>query len=136
MMLHPEAAMKDQIIDLSDGDQLSADMAFPGLCRTKVGFYTTFAKRIGNSSPPPSSYPLSQLLKPCFSRLSPSGSRSLHILDVQSSFTDYELERSTFNLTVPQRFNFARDVIDVWASAEQVLALVFVRAQYTVHSTM
>ena len=106
--------------------QFTADMALPGLGRSSAGLYITFARRIGQSSSLPSCYPQRQTLRVCSPCLSPLGTRSLHILDVQSSFTDYEHERRTFNLTVPQRFNFARDVIDVWASAEQVLALVFV----------
>ncbi|KAK7507797.1 hypothetical protein BaRGS_00000762 [Batillaria attramentaria] len=47
------------------------------------------------------------------------GARCLNVLDVQSTFTDFEHERRTFKLEQPKYFNFARDVFDVWAAAEQ-----------------
>jgi acyl-coenzyme A synthetase/AMP-(fatty) acid ligase len=41
--------------------------------------------------------------------------------------TDYEAARDSFRLTVPSRFNFARDVVDAWAAREPgKLALVAV----------
>lgn len=45
--------------------------------------------------------------------------RKFHVLDVQTSFTDFEHERQTFVIPSPQRFNFARDIVDVWAAAER-----------------
>lgn len=56
--------------------------------------------------------------------------RRLHLLDVQTSFRDYEAERRTFRLAVPQKFNFARDVVDVWASAEKVSTISSVHLPY------
>ncbi|KAK7507796.1 hypothetical protein BaRGS_00000761 [Batillaria attramentaria] len=47
------------------------------------------------------------------------GVRCLNVLDVQSTYTDFEHERRTFKLEQPKYFNFARDVFDVWAAAEQ-----------------
>ncbi|KAL8593286.1 hypothetical protein ACOMHN_009939 [Nucella lapillus] len=38
---------------------------------------------------------------------------------MSSTFSDYEHERRTFNITVPEKFNFALNVFDVWAAADQ-----------------
>ncbi|XP_076443412.1 acyl-coenzyme A synthetase ACSM3, mitochondrial-like [Babylonia areolata] len=45
--------------------------------------------------------------------------RNVHSFGVQSAFMDYEHARNTFSLTVPEKFNFARDVLDVWAAADK-----------------
>ena len=36
-------------------------------------------------------------------------------------YTDYDTERKNFQLTVPQYYNFASDVIDSWAEKEKVV---------------
>jgi len=38
--------------------------------------------------------------------------------DLAPNMTDYEETRRTFRLEVPERFNFARDVVDAWAARE------------------
>ncbi|GIX72549.1 acyl-coenzyme A synthetase ACSM4, mitochondrial [Caerostris extrusa] len=37
----------------------------------------------------------------------------------RAGFDSYEKERSTWNITIPEKFNFAQDVIDVWARKEK-----------------
>lgn len=37
-----------------------------------------------------------------------------------AGFNDYEFERENFRLPVPEYYNFATDVIDIWAEAERV----------------
>ncbi|XP_070186257.1 acyl-coenzyme A synthetase ACSM3, mitochondrial-like [Littorina saxatilis] len=95
-------------------------MALPRLGRFNKWLYPLFAAKKLASVTFLSSCHLrkhtQQLCSVFSSRLS---ARSFSILDVQSTFSDYEKERRTFNLTVPQQYNFTRDVIDVWASAEQ-----------------
>ncbi|XP_046361795.2 acyl-coenzyme A synthetase ACSM3, mitochondrial-like [Haliotis rufescens] len=46
-------------------------------------------------------------------------SYGLREYSVFDEFTDYEHEKKTFKLDVPEYYNFARDVIDKWADAEQ-----------------
>lgn len=46
--------------------------------------------------------------------------RSFHPIDQQGNITDYEHERKSSNLIAPPKFNFVRDVIEVWATAEKV----------------
>ncbi|MEW6058836.1 MAG: AMP-binding protein [Actinomycetota bacterium] len=47
------------------------------------------------------------------------------MLDVPPNMTDYEEARRGFRLEVPDRFNYARDVVDVWAArAPAKLALL------------
>ncbi|XP_046581928.1 acyl-coenzyme A synthetase ACSM3, mitochondrial-like [Haliotis rubra] len=53
--------------------------------------------------------------RPHFQALS-YGLREYSVCD---PFTDYEQEKKTFQLDVPEYFNFAKDVIDKWADAEQ-----------------
>jgi acyl-coenzyme A synthetase/AMP-(fatty) acid ligase len=49
--------------------------------------------------------------------------------DVTPNMTDYEETRRTFRLEVPERFNFARDVVDAWARRDPAkLALLAVDA--------
>ena len=38
----------------------------------------------------------------------------------RSGFEDYEKERASWNVTIPEKFNFASDVLDVWALKEKV----------------
>ena len=38
--------------------------------------------------------------------------------DLAPNMTDYEETRRTFRLRVPERFNYARDVVDAWAARE------------------
>jgi len=38
--------------------------------------------------------------------------------DVAPNMTDYEATRAAFRLEVPERFNYARDVVDAWAARE------------------
>ena len=40
--------------------------------------------------------------------------------------TDYEQERASFSLKVPETFNFGVDVIDKWAEDPEKLAMVWV----------
>src|SRR5947209_3834651 len=42
------------------------------------------------------------------------------------NMTDYEAERHSFHLEVPEYFNFAIDVIDKWASDPNKLAMLWV----------
>ena len=44
--------------------------------------------------------------------------------DAPPNMTDYEETRRTFNLDVPERFNFGFDVVDKWAEDHTKLALV------------
>ncbi|MGZ8596069.1 MAG: AMP-binding protein, partial [Actinomycetota bacterium] len=39
-------------------------------------------------------------------------------MDLAPNMTDYEETRRTFRLQVPERFNYARDVVDAWAARE------------------
>ena len=51
------------------------------------------------------------------------------MVDVTPNMTDYEATRRSFRLRVPERFNFARDVVDAWAAREpDRLALLAVDA--------
>ena len=50
-------------------------------------------------------------------------SSGLDITSTQPSaagFDDYEQERKNFSLPMPTYYNFATDVIDVWAEKEKV----------------
>lgn len=50
-------------------------------------------------------------------------------MDVAPNMTDYEETRRTFSLEVPERFNYARDVVDAWAACDPgKLALLSVNA--------
>lgn len=50
-------------------------------------------------------------------------------MDVSPNMTDYEETRRTFRLEVPERFNYARDVVDAWAARDpRKLALYSVHA--------
>ena len=40
------------------------------------------------------------------------------MVDVPMNMTDYEETRRTFRLDVPERFNYARDVVDAWAGRD------------------
>lgn len=54
-------------------------------------------------------------------------------MDVPPNMTDYEESRRTFRLEVPERFNYARDVVDAWATREpRKLALHAVNASGSV----
>ncbi|GIX49773.1 MAG: hypothetical protein KatS3mg131_3984 [Candidatus Tectimicrobiota bacterium] len=46
-----------------------------------------------------------------------------------ANMTDYERERATFRLEVPDTFNFGYDVVDRWAEDPDKLALLWVDAQ-------
>ncbi|XP_014677332.1 PREDICTED: acyl-coenzyme A synthetase ACSM3, mitochondrial-like [Priapulus caudatus] len=45
--------------------------------------------------------------------------RSLCVAPSNVGFHDYELERRTFKIDVPHKFNFVRDVIEKWAEKEE-----------------
>ena len=38
--------------------------------------------------------------------------------DLTPNMTDYLATRASFRLEVPERYNYARDVVDAWAAAE------------------
>lgn len=38
----------------------------------------------------------------------------------RSGFEDYEKERASWNVIIPEKFNFASDVLDAWAHKEKV----------------
>ena len=53
--------------------------------------------------------------------------------DVPPRLTDYETERATFRIDVPERFNAVIDIIERWASeAPEDMALVSLDGQGTV----
>ncbi|ELU02061.1 hypothetical protein CAPTEDRAFT_184514 [Capitella teleta] len=50
----------------------------------------------------------------------PCLSRDLNSVEPSAAgFNDYEAERRNFNMFVPEYYNFAKDVIDVWAAKEK-----------------
>lgn len=46
--------------------------------------------------------------------------RSTHTQVSATGFNDYDLEKTNFQLKVPEYYNFASDVIDSWANKEKV----------------
>jgi hypothetical protein len=85
-------------------------MALPQLSRLSIGGCSSAARTLVTCRHKP---------QPKFGHS--SGQRRFHeMFKVQATFSNYEYERRTFNLRVPQRFNFARDVFDLWSNAEQV----------------
>lgn len=61
-----------------------------------------------------------------FCRSSYMATKDLYATEPSAAgFNDYEAERRNFNLVVPEYYNFASDVIDVWAAKEKVLNFNF-----------
>lgn len=44
----------------------------------------------------------------------------------RSGFDDYEKERASWNMVIPEKFNFASDVLDAWALKEKVSIFITV----------
>lgn len=42
----------------------------------------------------------------------------------RTGFEDYEKERASWCVKIPEKFNFAADVLDVWAQKESVSSLL------------
>lgn len=49
-----------------------------------------------------------------------------HRVSRPQNFTDYESIKQQYSLQIPEYFNFAEDVLDVWAEKEKVEYTLFI----------
>lgn len=45
----------------------------------------------------------------------------------RAGFEDYEKEKATWNVVIPEKFNFASEVLDIWARKEKVSTVFCLR---------